>query len=153
MANAVFTASESSIYDDLIESRYHFPATYRRQVEAALGDWIVYYEPRRTAGPNSASGRQAYFAVAQVADITPDPARDNHFYAHLINFLEFDQPVGFRSARDYYESGLQKADGSTNRGAFACSAGRLERCKRLFQSAQALRLLRFDNAAHCRITH
>ena len=118
MSNAVFTASESSIYDDLIESHYHFPATYRRQVEAAVGDWIVYYEPRRTKGPSSNAGRQAYFALGQVAGITPDPVRNDHFYAQIQHFLEFDRPVPFRDAGHYYEASLSKSDGSTNRGAF-----------------------------------
>ena len=36
MTNAIFTASESSAYDDLIEVRYHFPATYLRQIEATV---------------------------------------------------------------------------------------------------------------------
>ncbi|MES1931545.1 hypothetical protein T35B1_02989 [Salinisphaera shabanensis T35B1] len=56
MPNAVFTAAENSLYDDFIENHYHFPATYRRQVEAALGDLIVYYEPRRTTGASSNTG-------------------------------------------------------------------------------------------------
>lgn len=43
MANAVFTTSESSAYDDQPELRYHFPKTYLSQVERAVGDWIVYY--------------------------------------------------------------------------------------------------------------
>ena len=30
--------------------------------------------------------------------------------------LEFDTPVRFRENRFYYESGLQKEDGSTNKG-------------------------------------
>jgi putative restriction endonuclease len=38
MANAVFAMSESSIYDDLPEVRYHFPRTYLRQAEAAIHD-------------------------------------------------------------------------------------------------------------------
>jgi len=59
LAKAVFTTAVGSIYDDLPEYRYHFPRTYLRQVEAAVGDWIVYYEPRRTKGPASSSGRQA----------------------------------------------------------------------------------------------
>ncbi len=48
MTKAVFTVKAESGYDDLPEERYHFPRTYLRQVEAALGDLIVYYEPRRT---------------------------------------------------------------------------------------------------------
>lgn len=49
MANAVFSASESGAYDDQIEVRYHLPSTYLNQVNAALGDYIIYYEPRRTS--------------------------------------------------------------------------------------------------------
>ena len=121
MANAIFTASESSAYDDLIETHYHFPRTYLRQVEATVGDWIIYYEPRRSGGPNIASGRQAYFAIAQVTEVTQDPARPDHYYAHVRDFLEFDQTVPFREGLEYRESILQKADGSTNRGAFGRS--------------------------------
>lgn len=121
MTNAIFTASESSAYDDLIEVRYHFPCTYLRQIEAAVGDWIIYYEPRRTTGPNSATGRQAYFAIAQVMNITQDPERADHYYAHLQNFLEFDQAVPFREGAEYRESRLKKEDGSANKGAFGRS--------------------------------
>lgn len=121
MANAIFTASESSVYDDLIEVRYHFPRTYLQPVEAALGDWIIYYEPRRTTGPSSATGRQAYFALAQVRNITQDPEHADHHYAHLQNFMEFDQAVPFRDGADYHESRLIKEDGSTNKGAFGRS--------------------------------
>lgn len=121
MANAIFTASESSAYDDLIESRYHFPKTYLRQVEEAVGDWIIYYEPRRTTGPDSATGRQAYFATARVDSVTQDAIRPDHYYAHVVDFLEFDLPVSFREADAYRESMLRKADGSTNKGAFGRS--------------------------------
>ncbi|MBX3694623.1 MAG: HNH endonuclease [Steroidobacteraceae bacterium] len=50
MSNAVFTYSPSSEYDDQPEVRYHFPKTYLRVAEHAVGDWILYYEPRRTEG-------------------------------------------------------------------------------------------------------
>lgn len=118
MANAIFTASESSAYDDLIEERYHFPRTYLRQVEAAVGNLIIYYEPRRTTGQNSATGRQAYFAIAQVTRVTQDLKHADHYYAHLRHFLEFDHAVPFREGTEYHESSLKKDDGSTNKGAF-----------------------------------
>jgi putative restriction endonuclease len=38
MANAAFTTSESSAYDDQPEIRYHFPKTYRGQAEQAVRD-------------------------------------------------------------------------------------------------------------------
>ena len=42
MAKAAFTTKVEPAYDDLPEFRYHFPRTYLRQAEAAVGDWIVY---------------------------------------------------------------------------------------------------------------
>jgi len=114
MANAVLTTSVGSIYDDLPEFRYHFPRTYLNQVKAAEGDWIVYYEPRRSQG----GGRQAYFAMARVLRVEADPDLQDHFYAYLDGYLEFDNPVGFQGDESYWESALQKADGSTNKGAF-----------------------------------
>ena len=119
MTKAVLTTKVEPAYDDLPEERYHFPRTYLRQVEAAIGDWIVYYEPRRTnADVQSRGGRQAYFATARLQRIEPDPVRDGHFYGIVSDYLEFDHSVPFREDRGTYEQGLTKPDGSTNKGAF-----------------------------------
>lgn len=119
MSKAVFTTKADPTYDDLPEFRYHFPRTYLRQVQAAAGDWIIYYEPRRTSGdPRSRGGRQAYFATARVASVQADTTVPDHFYAFVADFLEFDRPVPFREDDHYYETGLQRADGRTSRGAF-----------------------------------
>jgi putative restriction endonuclease len=67
MTNAIFTTKVDPTYDDLPEERYHFPRTYLRQADAAIGDWIIYYEPRRATGDvSSRGGRQSYFATAKV---------------------------------------------------------------------------------------
>ncbi|THK35618.1 restriction endonuclease [Ensifer sp. MPMI2T] len=119
MAKAILTTKVDPTYDDLPEQRYHFPRTYLRQVEAARGDWIVYYEPRRPSSDlMKTGGRQAYFATARIADIIPDPSKPDHFYALIEDFLPFDHAIPFKEADHYYESGLRKADGSTNKGAF-----------------------------------
>jgi putative restriction endonuclease len=119
MAKAVFTTKSEPAYDDLPEERYHFPRTYLRQVEATVGDWIVYYEPRRrSADPGSRGGRQAYFATAKVDAIAPDPKSANHFYAFLSGFLPFDHMVRFREGTRYFEAQLQRPDGRTSKGAF-----------------------------------
>ncbi|MCY1035222.1 HNH endonuclease [Corallococcus sp. BB11-1] len=118
MTKAVFTTSEGSAYDDQPEVRYHFPQTYLRQVEAAVGELVLYYEPRRINGPASSGGRQAYFAVAKVRQVEEDRTRPGHYYALIEDFLEFDHPVPFREGDFYYEGALRKADGSTNKGAF-----------------------------------
>jgi putative restriction endonuclease len=121
MAKAVFTASESTAYDDSIEQWYHFPKTYLNQVEKSIGDLVVYYEPRRTHGPNSATGRSAYFALARPTRIRPDPAREDHFYVDITDYIEFDRAIPFSEGGAYYESVLQKADGTTSKGAFGRS--------------------------------
>ena len=121
MANAVFTTSESSAYNDQPEIRYHFPRTYLKQVEQSVGDWIVYYEPRRTSGPSSATGRQAYFAAAFVERVIADPETSDYFYALIKHYMELDKAVPFREGDHYFEALLRKDDGSTNKGAFGRS--------------------------------
>ncbi|HEY5047419.1 MAG TPA: HNH endonuclease [Rhizomicrobium sp.] len=122
MSKAVFTTKVDPTYDDLPEFRYHFPRTYLRQAEAAVGDWIIYYEPRRTSGDlGSTGGRQAYFATARLNAIQPDPALPDHFYAFVSDYLEFDDAVPFREGDHYYESGLLRDDGGTNKGQFGRS--------------------------------
>ena len=119
MPKAVFTTKVDPAYDDLPEQQYHFPDRYLRAAREALKDWIVYYEPRRpSADLSSSGGRQSYFATAYLDDIQPDPHLEDHFYAFVSNYLEFDRPVPFRDGDHYYESKLRKADGSTNKGSF-----------------------------------
>ncbi|MFP3944971.1 MAG: hypothetical protein ACLFWF_13825 [Alphaproteobacteria bacterium] len=82
MAKAVFTTRVDPSYDDLPEKWYHFPRTYLRAAEAAVGDWILYYEPRRRGG------RRVYFATARVTGIEADPVRGDHYYAFVTDYLE-----------------------------------------------------------------
>src|ERR1700745_518347 len=119
MTKAVFTTRIDPTYDDLPEERYHFPRTYLRQAEAAIGDWIVYFGPPRTTGdPSSRGGRQAYFATAKVDRVEPDASRADLFYAFVTDYLAFDRSVPFREAEQYFETALSRADGKTNKGAF-----------------------------------
>jgi len=119
MPTAVFTTKILPSYDDLPELRYHFPRTYLNQAREAVGDWILYYEPRREdASSSGRAGRQAYFATARVVRIEEDRTIPNHYYAYVDNYLEFTSPVPFRLGAFYPESGLQKEDGSTNKGLF-----------------------------------
>jgi putative restriction endonuclease len=119
MTKAVFTTKVDPTYDDLPEERYQFPRTYLRQAEAAIGDWIVYYEPRRTSGDlSSRGGRQAYFATAKVDRIEPDPIRADRFYAFVSSYLEFEHPVSFKEGERYFEGALARPDGETNKSAF-----------------------------------
>jgi putative restriction endonuclease len=117
MTHAVLTTSVGSVYDDLPEFRYHFPKTYLDQAKAAEGDWIVYYEPRRSHG----GGRQSYIGMARIKSVVADLQTRDHYYAYMEGYLEFDHPVPFTDGGDYPESALRKADGTTNKGAFGRS--------------------------------
>ena len=119
MAKAVLTTKIMPSYKDLPEVMYHFPKTYLRQVNSVIGDWIVYYEPRREdSSPDGRAGRQCYFATAKVTHVKEDPVLKDHYYAFVENYIEFSTPVSFKIGSHYFESGLKKADGSTNKGAF-----------------------------------
>jgi len=118
MAKAIFTIKSGSGYDDRPEEYYHFPRTYLNQARNAIGDHIIYYEPRRTSSDTPTGGRQAYFATARVTDVVQDEEKEGHFYALVTDYLDFDRPVHFLHDGMYYESGLKKDDGTTNKGAF-----------------------------------
>ncbi|WP_197728448.1 hypothetical protein [Rhizobium ruizarguesonis] len=118
MSKAVLTTKLVSTYDDLPEQRYHFPRTYLRQVEAARGDWIVYYEPRRPSGDlMKTGGRQAYFATALIADIIPDPSKPDHFYALIEDFRLSIMPFRSRK-RTITKAVYARRTAQRNKGAF-----------------------------------
>jgi putative restriction endonuclease len=122
MTKAVFTTKVTPAYKDLPEFRYHFPRTYLNYVQQTVGDYIVYYEPRRSSAElSSRGGRQSYFAVARIETVVKDDSLKDHFFAMIDGptYLDFDTAVPFLEHNDdYYESALQKDDGSTNKGAF-----------------------------------
>lgn len=121
MAKGIFVTKLTSSYRDVPEVEYHFPRDYLSRVERTLGDRIIYYEPRRISVGETRGGRLAYFAMAEPVSIRSDPELKDHFYCSMQNYLDFIEPVGFREGNFYWESGLRKADGSTNRGAFGHS--------------------------------
>ncbi len=90
---------------------------YLNQVERTVGDWIIYYEPRRsTADVLSRGGRQAYFAIARVVKVRPDSAKADHYYADVTDYLQFDKAVPFREGDHFYENAMRGDDGRTNSG-------------------------------------
>src|ERR1700682_1606553 len=88
MTKAVFTTKVTPSYKDLPEERYHFPRTYLNYVQQAVGDYIVYYEPRRSSAElSSRGGRQSYFGVARVASVIEDAGLPDHYLQSLIKPL------------------------------------------------------------------
>jgi putative restriction endonuclease len=94
MGYGVFIHRSDSIYDDSPAERYQFPSQYLGRVQACLGDWIIYYEPRKVADT------RGYFAMAKLERIIPDP-KGAGMYLALVepgSYLEFVNSVPFTDA-------------------------------------------------------
>lgn len=99
---AVFDTRSGSRYDDDIARRYHFPNRYLEDALKAVGDWIVYREPRR------GGGREGYVAVARLLRVEADPNDPAHSYAFVDSFLPFEHVVAFRGAGGFREAQLRQ---------------------------------------------
>ena len=107
MTKGIFVHRTDSIYDDSPAERYQFPRQYLTRVSACIGDWIIYYEPRKVRDT------RGYFAVAKVAQVIPDPtARD--MYLALIEpgtYLDFPNRVSFNGPAGLVERGVLNEQG------------------------------------------
>lgn len=107
MGFGVFIHRTDSIYDDSPAERYQFPRQYLSRVEACVGDWIVYYEPRKVAET------RGYFAIAKVERVVPDPTAPGMFLALIEpgSYLDFASPVPFSDDNGVVERGVLNEDG------------------------------------------
>ncbi|MFG1343024.1 HNH endonuclease [Xanthobacter autotrophicus] len=107
MGFGVFIHRSDSIYDDSPAERYQFPRPYLGRVEACIGDWIVYYEPRKVAET------RGYFAIAKVERVVPDPTADGMYLALIEpgSYLDFASPVPFSDADGVIERGVLNEGG------------------------------------------
>ena len=102
MGFGVFIHRSDSIYDDSPAEQYQFPNQYLRRVEACVGDWIIYYEPRKVAET------RGYFAIAKVSQVIPDPSVSGMHLALIESgsYLDFANPVPFNGATGPVEQGV-----------------------------------------------
>lgn len=107
MGFGVFIHRFDSIYDDSPAERYQFPRQYLGRVEACVGDWIVYYEPRKVAET------RGYFAMAKIERVVPDPTAPGMYLALIApgSYLDFSDPVPFTDSEGVIEHGLLNEDG------------------------------------------
>src|SRR5260370_31525981 len=111
MTKAVFTTKVTPSYNDLPEVRYHFPRTYLNQVKQAVGDHIVYYEPRRSSVElSSFGGRQSYFGVARVTAGVGDDKLGDPYYTLLADYIDFFRTKPLSLSAEYYETALKQKD-------------------------------------------
>lgn len=109
MARGVFLHRTDSIYEDQPELQYQFPKQYLTRASQFVGDWVVYYEPRR--GPTA----KGYFAIARVERIVPDPAAAGMYLALIEpgSYLPFERTVPFSSGSEgVIERGLLNEAGA-----------------------------------------
>lgn len=107
MGFGVFIHRSDSIYDDSPAEKYQFPAQYLRRVEACVGDWIIYYEPRKIADT------RGYFAIARVHEIISDPVAPGMYLALIEpgSYLDFANPVPFNGSTGLVEQGVLNDQG------------------------------------------
>jgi len=107
VTRGVFLHREDSRYDDHPEERYQFPSIYLSRASRFVGDWIIYYEPRR--GPTG----KGYFATAKVERIVPDPTATGMYLALIEpgSYLPFERPVAFSDADGPIERGVLNEQG------------------------------------------
>ncbi len=102
MAFGVFIHRSDSIYDDSPAERYQFPRQYLSRVRNCVGDWVIYYEPKKVAET------RGYFAVARVRQVIEDPSTAGMYIAVIEpgTYLEFINPVPFSGAEGLVERGV-----------------------------------------------
>jgi putative restriction endonuclease len=119
MAFGVFIHRSDSIYDDTPAEKYQFPKQYLERVRACLGDWIIYYEPRKVAGT------KGYYAVAKVERVIPDPSAPGMYLALIEpgTYLDFATPVPFADESGPIERGVLNEAGRISGRAQAAVRG------------------------------
>ena len=107
MGFGVFIHRFDSIYEDSPAEQYQFPAQYLRRVQACVGDWIIYYEPRKVAET------RGYFAIARVREVIPDPGTSGMYLALIEpgSYLDFANPVPFTGDTGPVEQGVLNDQG------------------------------------------
>ncbi|MFD3188668.1 HNH endonuclease [Sedimentitalea sp. HM32M-2] len=111
MVKLVLMHKADSIYDDEPDVVYDFPQAYLKAARAAVGDWIIYYEPVK-AGP------RGYFAVAKIQRVIPKPGVQGRYLALIApgSYLPFDREVPrLRNGRPM-EATLAAPDGTPKKG-------------------------------------
>lgn len=107
MGFGIFIHRSDSVYDDSPAERYQFPSQYLGRVRSCIGDWIIYYEPRKVAGT------RGYFAIAKVGEVIPDRKAPGMYLALIEpgSYLDFLNPVPFSNAEGVIERGVLNDDG------------------------------------------
>ena len=93
MTYLVLSQAKDPSYNDREGCWYHFPYTYRSNIEA--GARFVYYRPQH----------HCYFGDGRIGRVIPDPKCTCHWYATIVNYRPFPRPVYYKGEQgDYLEA-------------------------------------------------
>lgn len=145
MTFGIFIHRSDSVYNDSPAERYQFPSQYLGRVEACVGDWIIYYEPRKVVET------RGYFAVAKVQQVVADPGAPGMYIALIEpgSYLDFVNPVPFSGPEGVIERGVLNDEGRVSGRAQSAvrplSSGDFNRILGLGLDQEAPLLPRVDN--------
>ena len=93
---AIFDVKPRSRYNDDLTRHYQFPSRYLDLVEQCVGDWVILRRPRD-------GGDLAYFATVQISHVDqPDVNHEDMYYARFSDYIQFDNPVPWRTQNGRY---------------------------------------------------
>lgn len=89
---AIITENDVSQWNDETGVKYHFPNTYKRILQP--GTKILYYK----------GGVTHYFGYAIIGDVYQDEENTKNYYAEIVNYIPFYNPIKFKNIdNEYYE--------------------------------------------------
>lgn len=108
MTLGVFIHRSDSVYTDVPSQHYQFPRQYLGRVRDCVGNWVIYYEPRKVVAT------RGYFAMAKVEQVVPDPNAPGMFLALIEqgSYIDFPSPVPFVGPDGLVERGLLNEKGA-----------------------------------------
>ncbi len=83
-------------FDDIVGQLYHFPQQYVSYIQT--GETFVYYHPFEGA----ADPERYYFGMGRIGTVRGDPARSDHYYAEVLDYVPFEVAVPYTDDNGRY---------------------------------------------------
>jgi predicted HNH restriction endonuclease len=103
MRYIILTENDESDWDDETGVKYHYPAKYKRQISS--GDKFIYYKGAvkdSLFNRKRLSDKPHYFGAGTIDIITHDTS-SNSYFAHIVDYFDFLNPVHFKIDNFYFE--------------------------------------------------
>lgn len=127
MNYTVIVENDVSQWNDDTGKSYHFPKSYVKYL--TKGTWVIYYKgvmQSKAFASKRMSEKAHYFGIGEIGNVEKDPnSLKGDYYAQILNFQPFDQPVlsklktGYletipaTKAKNYWRNGVRPIDKDT----------------------------------------